>query len=40
MPRRSFAIHMRTNRSRPVGDRRSGLTAYIDDLEICPVFHR
>jgi len=39
-PRRSFAIHMRTNRSRPVGDRRSGLTAYIDDLEICPVFHR
>ncbi len=40
LPRRSFAIHMRTNRSRPVGDRRSGLTTYIDDPVICPVFHR
>lgn len=40
LPRRSFAIHMRTNRSRPVDDRRSGLTTYIDDPVICPVFHR
>lgn len=40
LPRRSFAIHMRTNRSRPVGDRRSGLTTYIDNPVICPVFHR
>ena len=40
MPRRSFAIHMRTNRSRPVDDRRSGLATYIDNPEICPVFHR
>jgi hypothetical protein len=40
VPRRSFAIHMRTNRSRPVDDRRSGLTTYIDNPEICPVFHR
>ena len=30
-PRRSFAIHLRTDRSRPVGDRREGLTRFIDD---------
>jgi hypothetical protein len=40
VPRRSFAIHMRTNRSRPTDDRRSGLATYIDNPEICPVFHR
>jgi hypothetical protein len=40
VPRRSSAIHMRTNRSRPVDDRRSGLATYIDNPEICPIFHR
>lgn len=35
-PRRSFAIHMRTENSRPVNDNREGLTAYIDDPDICP----
>lgn len=38
-PRRSFAIHMRTARSRPVGDAREGLTAYIDDPAFCPVIY-
>ncbi len=36
-PRRSFAIHMRTERSRPKGDARQGLTAFIDDPAYCPV---
>lgn len=39
-PRRSFAVHMRTQNSRPVGDRREGLAAYIDDHTLCPVFRR
>lgn len=38
-PRRSFAIHLRTERSRPVGDRREGLTRFIDDEGYCPVIH-
>jgi hypothetical protein len=36
-PRRSFALHMRTGRSRPVDDLRRGLTAFIDDPAYCPV---
>jgi hypothetical protein len=39
-PRRSFAVHMRTNRSRTVGDRRTGLATYIDDESVCPVWRR
>jgi hypothetical protein len=36
-PRRSFAIHMRTERSAPVGGARQGLTRHIDDPAYCPV---
>ena len=36
-PRRSLAVHMRTERSRPVDDKREGLTAFIDDPTHCPV---
>jgi hypothetical protein len=36
-PRRSYAIHMRTERSRPVEDLRRGLTQFIDDPGYCPV---
>jgi hypothetical protein len=36
-PRRSFALHMRTERSRPVDDLRQGLTQFIDDPAYCPV---
>jgi hypothetical protein len=39
VPRRSFALHMRTERSRPVEDRRHGLTAFIDDPSYCPVIY-
>ena len=39
-PRRSFAVHMRTERARPKDGRREGLTAYIDDRELCPVIYR
>lgn len=35
-PRRSLAIHMRTENSRPVDDLRQGLTEFIDDPVICP----
>jgi ectoine hydroxylase-related dioxygenase (phytanoyl-CoA dioxygenase family) len=35
-PRRSFAIHLRTDKSRPVNDQRAGLTRYIDDTSVCP----
>lgn len=38
-PRRSFAIHMRTERSRPVDDERKGLTQFIDDPYYCPVIY-
>lgn len=38
-PRRSFAIHMRTQNSRPVGDKREGLAQFIDDLAVCPVVY-
>ncbi len=39
LPRRSFAIHLRTERSRPVADRRQGLTSFIDDPAYCPVIY-
>jgi hypothetical protein len=39
-PRRSFAIHMRTGRSRPVDDARRGLTQFIDDPFYCPVIYQ
>ncbi|MDA1193182.1 MAG: phytanoyl-CoA dioxygenase family protein [Candidatus Poribacteria bacterium] len=35
--RRSFAIHMRTENSRPVNDERRGLTQFIDNEDFCPV---
>lgn len=38
-PRRSFAIHLRTQNSRPVGGKREGLTSYIDNTELCPVIY-
>ncbi|HLJ56492.1 MAG TPA: phytanoyl-CoA dioxygenase family protein [Chthonomonadaceae bacterium] len=38
-PRRSLAVHLRTERSRPVGDARTGLTQFIDDLDLCPVIY-
>lgn len=37
--RRSFAIHLRTQNSRPVGDERQGLTEFIDDTTLCPVLY-
>ena len=36
-PRRSFAIHMRTEKSRPKEGKREGLTQFIDDPRSCPV---
>ena len=39
-PRRSLAIHMRTENSAPVDGRRAGLTAFIDDPERNPVIYR
>lgn len=38
-PRRSFAIHLRTQNSRPVDDRREGLSRFIDDPTLCPVIY-
>jgi hypothetical protein len=38
-PRRSFAIHLRTEKSRPVGAARAGLTQFIDDRHACPVIY-
>jgi phytanoyl-CoA dioxygenase PhyH len=38
-PRRSLAIHLRTERSRPVGGERKGLTQFIDDPGYCPVIY-
>ena len=35
--RRSFAIHMRTNRAEPKDGLRQGLTQFIDDPSRCPV---
>ena len=39
-PRRSLAIHLRTEKSRPVHDHRVGLTAFIDDPERNPVIYQ
>ncbi|MBN61302.1 MAG: hypothetical protein CME20_08110 [Gemmatimonadetes bacterium] len=36
-PRRSFAIHMRSANSAPMGGKREGLTAFIDDPDYCPI---
>lgn len=38
-PRRSFAIHMRTEKSRPKNGTREGLTRFIDNLDYCPVIY-
>lgn len=38
-PRRSFAIHMRTEHSAPRDDRREGLTEFVDNLDYCPVIY-
>ncbi|MCX6382714.1 MAG: phytanoyl-CoA dioxygenase family protein [Armatimonadetes bacterium] len=38
-PRRSFAVHLRTQNSRPIGDRREGLSEFIDDRTLCPVIY-
>jgi ectoine hydroxylase-related dioxygenase (phytanoyl-CoA dioxygenase family) len=38
-PRRSFAIHLRTENSRPRDDQRQGLTEFIDNLDYCPVIY-
>ncbi len=38
-PRKSFAIHMRTEKSRPRDDQRAGLAEIIDDLDACPVVY-
>jgi ectoine hydroxylase-related dioxygenase (phytanoyl-CoA dioxygenase family) len=37
LPRRAFAVHMRTENSRPKNDAREGLTLFIDDPGSCPV---
>jgi ectoine hydroxylase-related dioxygenase (phytanoyl-CoA dioxygenase family) len=39
LPRRSFAVHLRTQNSRPVNDQRRGLTEFIDNTELCPVLY-
>lgn len=39
-PRRSFAIHLRTEKSRPVDGVRKGLTAFIDNPAYCPVIYQ
>lgn len=38
-PRRSFAIHLRTEKSHPRDDKRAGLTEFIDNLDACPVIY-
>lgn len=38
-PRRSLALHLRTEKSRPIDNKREGLTKYIDDPSYCPVIH-
>jgi len=37
--RRSFAIHMRTEKSRSVNGQRKGLSAFINDFTYCPVIY-
>jgi hypothetical protein len=36
IPRRSFAVHLRTEKSRPINDKREGLNGYIHDESVCP----
>lgn len=38
-PRRSFAIHLRTEKSHPRDGQRQGLTQFIDNLDYCPVIY-
>lgn len=38
-PRRSFAIHMRTEKSNPRNGLRQGLSQFIDNLDYCPVIY-
>jgi hypothetical protein len=38
-PRRSLAIHVRTEKSRLIGGWREGLTSHIDDLSIAPIIY-
>ncbi len=38
-PRRSFALHLRTEKSRPVNDERRGLAEFIDNEAYCPVIY-
>ena len=38
-PRRSFAIHMRTQNSAPKDGVRQGLSEFITDFEVCPVIY-
>ncbi len=38
-PRRSFAIHLRTGKSRPVDNQRAGLARFVDDPSVCPVIY-
>jgi hypothetical protein len=38
-PRRSFAIHLRTEKSRTRDGNRAGLVEYLDDLQVCPIIH-
>ena len=39
-PRRSFAIHMRTDKAEPVDKVRQGLTGFIDDPSSCPIIYQ
>jgi ectoine hydroxylase-related dioxygenase (phytanoyl-CoA dioxygenase family) len=39
LPRRSLAIHARSEKSRPVNDARAGLTEFIDHEWACPVIY-
>ena len=38
-PRCSLAIHLRSEKSKPLSNERGILTKYIDDLEICPIIY-
>jgi ectoine hydroxylase-related dioxygenase (phytanoyl-CoA dioxygenase family) len=38
-PRRSFAIHLRTEKSSPRDGVRKGLTEFIDNTDFCPVIY-
>jgi hypothetical protein len=38
-PRRSFAIHLRTDKSAPLNGVREGLSQFIDNLDYCPVIY-